>query len=228
MLAAVGTDRAHPRNPLPPVPAPHAPEGVAHGAALPHLFVDPEAVKHARNEALAVKGAAKDNVQKVILPPITSGFKASPLDVGEFIFSFVFFSPTSPPPFFHILYYLSLLQYHHHYLPLLLFSPALHVPFSLFPCLLLLLLLPIQCLAHLLPPVCSILSFPIHPSVSFLPCLPVLPFLPSFLPIITPCPFLPYWSAFLMSFSFLVIPPKVDDAFKLFHYIPYSALTHAA
>jgi hypothetical protein len=31
-----------------------------------------------------------------------------------------------------------------------------------------------------------------------------------------------------MSFSFLVIPPKVDDAFKLFHYIPYSALTHAA
>jgi hypothetical protein len=94
-----------------------------------------------------------------------------------------------------------LLQYHHHYLPLLLFSPALHVPFSLFPCLLLLLLLPIQCLAHLLPPVCSILSFPIHPSVSFLPCLPVLPFLPSFLP---PYHYTLSFSALLVSLSHVI------------------------
>ena len=49
------------------------------------MFVDPEAVEHTRAEALAARDTAKDNAWKVVLPPIMPGFKASPLDVGEFV-----------------------------------------------------------------------------------------------------------------------------------------------
>lgn len=84
-LAAARILAASAPAPLPqppaPVPAPAAPPPLPPAPPAGVLYADPDVIDRARTAVAAVSAESK----KVQLPPITPGFKANPLDIGEFI-----------------------------------------------------------------------------------------------------------------------------------------------